>query len=266
VGVLDDPSRYYAPPQEDWSLGDIVIVPTAALWAASERRPNPYPQPAPPPDGSASVTYALWDDPEPFPMPSIECWLTPAVIVVDDCVLDKEFNAVVEQRIRAGAPAARAEAEARADPSLDPLVPVTPILPYGRARYLNLQAVRQAQPIGYFPIPEWPGQVDEGYLDFTRTVPVSRQLLWGPAAALSEPARRILRWKLAQFYAVRNLSVDAELVRAVGKVITAVRTVSDQKDRLVVDLELNDGEDELRLRQEPRRPEVPPGHQRGRPR
>jgi hypothetical protein len=126
--------------------------------------------------------------------------------------------------------------------------------------------VRQAQPIGYFPIPEWPGQVDEGYLDFTRTVPVSRQLLWGPAAALSEPARRILRWKLAQFYAVRNLSVDVELVRAVGKVITAVRTVSDQKDRLVVDRELNDGEDELRLRQEPRRPEVPPGHQRGRPR
>lgn len=264
MGILDDPTRYYASPQDDWSLGDIVIVPTAVLWTAAERRPDVYPQPAPPPDGSASVAYAVWVGGDPFPVPSIECWLTPAMIVVDDCVLDKEFNAVVEQRIRTGVPADQAEAEARDDLSLDPLVPVTPILPYRQARHLNVDAVRQAQPIGYFPIPAWPDQIDEGYIDFTRTVPVGRQLLWGPAAALSEPTRRILRWKLAQFYAVRNLSVDAEIARAVGKVITAVRTVSDQKDRLVVDLELNEGEDELRLRQEPRRPGVPPGHQRGR--
>jgi hypothetical protein len=144
-------------------------------------------------------------------------------------------------------------------------VPVAPILPYPQLRFTNPAAVRQAQPTGYFPILAWPGQVDEGYLDFTRTVPVSRQLLWGPAAALSESARRILRWKLAQFYAVRNLSIDAEIERAVGKTITAVRIVADQRDRLIVDLELNDGESELRLRQEPRRPTLPPGHQRGRP-
>ena len=113
-----------------------------------------------------------------------------------------EFNAVVEQRIRTGVPPDQAEAPD--DLSLDPLVPAAPILPYRQARHLNVDAIRQAQPIGYFPIPASPDQVDEGYIDFTRTVPVGRQLLWGPAAALSEPARRILRWKLAQFYAVRN--------------------------------------------------------------
>jgi hypothetical protein len=265
VGVLDDPALYYAPPQEDWSLGDIVIAPTAVLWSAVERQAGPYPQPAPPPDGSTSITYQLWVEPGMLPMPAIECWLTPAVIVVDDCVIDKDFNVQVEQRIREGVPVEEAEAEARADLSLDPLVPVTPILPYGRARSLNPQAVRQAQAVGYFPILDWPGMVDEGYLDFTLTVPVSRQLLWGPAAALSDPARRILRWKLAQFYAVRNFSVDAEITRAVGRTITEVRVVADQKDRLVVDLELDGGEAELRLRQEPRRSAIPPGHQRGRP-
>lgn len=156
------------------------------------------------------------------------------------------------------------QAEGRDDLSLDPLVPVAPILSYSRARFLDPTAVRQAQAIGYFPILASPGQVDEGYVDFTRTVPVSRQLLWGPAASLSEPARRTLRWKLAQFYAVCSLSVDAEIARAIGRTVTAVRTVSDQKDRLVIDLELDGGADELRLRQEPRRPELPPGHLRGR--
>ena len=107
--------------------------------------------------------------------------------------------------------------------------------------------------------------MDEGYVDFTRIGPVSRQLLWGPAAALSAPARRILRWKLAQYLAFRNLSVDTEIMAATGKMITAVHVISDQKDRLVVDLELDHGTSQLRLRQEPRRTELPPGHTRGRP-
>jgi hypothetical protein len=131
-------------------------------------------------------------------------------------------------------------------------------------RYASEAAVRQAQPIGYFPV-VGSDDVDQGYLDFTRTVPVSRRLLWGPAAALSEAARKILRWKLAQFYAVRNLSVDAEIMAAIGKTITAVRVVTDHRDRLIVDLELDQGAGELRLRQEPRRQQVPPGHHRGRP-
>ncbi|MGH7863027.1 MAG: hypothetical protein ACREOS_12410, partial [Candidatus Dormibacteraceae bacterium] len=157
-----------------------------------------------------------------------------------------------------------AEDEARADSSLDPLVPVAPISPYERLRFVNPTAIRQAQAVGYFPIVPWPDQVDEGYVDFTRITPVSRRLLLGPAAALSEPARRILRWKLAQFSAFRNLSVDAEIMAATGKKITGVHVVADQKDRLVVELDLDDGAGQLRLRQEPRRVDVPPGHQRGR--
>lgn len=187
------------------------------------------------------------------------------MIVADDCVLDKEFNAYVEQRTRAGDSEDAAVEEARTDPSLDPLVPVAPILPYLKLRLVNAQSVRTAQAIGYFPIVPSPDQVDEGYVDFIRIVPVSRQLLWGPAATLSEPARRILRWKLAQFSAFRNLSVDSEIMAAIGKTITAVHVVSDQKDRMVVDLELNHGTGQLRLRQEPRRPDLPAGHQRGRP-
>lgn len=263
MGILDDPGRYYAPPQDDWALGDIVVVPTATLWGPGQRAADDYPQPAPPPDGSSSVVYALWQGNERFPGPLLECRLTPAMIVVDDCVLDKEFNAFVEQRLREGLPEVEAEGQARQEPSLDPLVPVAPILPYSILRFANPQSIRQGQSIGYFPVPE-SDDMDDGYVDFTRTVPVSRALLRGLYASLSEAARLILRWKLAQFYAARNLSVDAEISAAVGKRITGVHTATGPKNILIVDLELNDGESHLQLRQEPRRIEVPPGHQRGR--
>ena len=187
------------------------------------------------------------------------------MIVADDCVLDKEFNAYVEQRTRTGVSEEVAADEGRADHSLDPFVPVAPIFPYSMLRFVNSRSVRTAQSVGYFPIVPAPDQVDEGYVDFTRIVPVSRLLLWGPAAALTEPARRILRWKLAQFSAFRNLSVDAAITAALGRMITAVHVVTDQKDRLVVDLELDNGAGQLRLRQEPRRTDLPPGHQRGLP-
>ena len=264
MGILDDPDRYYGQSQEDWALGDIVVVPTASLWAPGQRAAAGYPQGAPPPDGSMSVVYALWEGDDQFPGPLLEAHLRPAMIVVDDCVLDKEFNAFVEQRMRGGIAQDKAEAEARAHPSLDPLVPVAPILPYADMRFVNPQSVRQGQTIGYFPVPA-SDEMDEGHVDFTRTVPVSRRLLRGPYASLSDPARHILRWKLAQFYAARNLSVDEQIVAAIGKTITNVQVVKDNKNLLIVDLELNDGQSHLQLRQEPRRVEVPPGHQRGRP-
>src|SRR5437016_984608 len=129
MAVLDEPARFYAPLQSDWALGDVVIVPTVVLWAVGERPSPPYPQPAPAPDGSASVCYPLWTALAPLPQPSVEAWLSPAIIVADDCVLDKEFNAYVERRIHEGISAEAAEDEARANTSLDALVPVAPILP-----------------------------------------------------------------------------------------------------------------------------------------
>lgn len=264
MAVLDDPGQYYASSQADWALGDIVVVPVSALWKQGERPTQEYPQPAPPADGSASVIYTLWRGMPQLPDPLFECWLTPAMIVVDDCVIDKEFNSFVERRIGAGISVTEAENEARANTSLDPLVTVAPVLPYGALRFMNEHAVRQGSALGYFPVVESDG-MDEGYVDFVRTVPVSRQLLWGPVAALSDPARRILRWKLAQFYGFRNLSVDTEIMAAIGKTITDVRVITDTKNRLIVDLELDHGTGQLQLRQEPRRTEIPTGHQRGRP-
>jgi len=264
MAVLDDPAQYYGSPQADWALGDIVIVPVSVLWKQGERLAQEYPQPPPPADGSASVVYALWRGMLQLPDPLIECRLTPAMIVVDDCVIDKEFNAFVERRINEGALIADAEAEARANASLDPLVAVAPILPYRTLRWVNEQAMRQGNALGYFPVIE-SDEMDEGYVDFLRTAPVSRQLLWGPVTALSDPARRILRWKLAQFYGFRNLSVDTEIMAAIGRTITDVRVITDTKNRLVVDLELDHGAGQVQLRQEPRRAAIPTGHQRGRP-
>lgn len=92
MGVLDDASQYYAEPRADWSLGDLVVVPTGIFRAVTERRIDPYPQPMPPADGTRSVAYHLWlprAPAPPLPSPIIEAWLTPAMIVVDDCVLDE---------------------------------------------------------------------------------------------------------------------------------------------------------------------------------
>ncbi len=260
--VLDDPTLYYDAPQEDWALGDIVIVPTAVLWARSEKQADDYPQPAPPADGSAGVVYDLWHGLARFQDSAVECRLTPAMIAVDDCVIDKELNAFIQQLITSGHAESDAVAAARADTSLDLLIPVCPIRSYQDLRYANEQAVRQANATGYFPIIE-SDDMDAGYVDFLYTVPVSRRLLRGPVAALSDPARRILRWKLAQFYGFRNQSVDAEIMAAVGKTITDVHVVTDTKNRLVVDLALDHGAGQLQLRQEPRRTDIPAGYQRG---
>ncbi|MBI3973240.1 MAG: hypothetical protein HY332_18350 [Chloroflexi bacterium] len=265
MGVLDDPALFYAEPQSDWSLGDIVVVPTVILWADGEKRAAAHPQPPSLVLVGGSAVYEAWSSPAAgLPLPLIECRLSPAVIAVDDCVIDKDFNAYVDRRIAEGTSEALAVEEARARPDLDPLIPVCPLLPYSELRFAREAAVRQAQPIGYFPI-LGSETVDEGYLDFTRTVPVSRQLLVRPLAALSEAARQILRWKFAQFSALRNLSVDAQIMAAVGRTITDVKVVADNRNRLVVELELDGGPDHLTLRQEPRREAIPPGHTRGRP-
>jgi hypothetical protein len=263
--VLDNPELFYADPQPDWSLGDIVIVPTVVVWAAGEKRPLPHPQPPSLVLSGQSATYEAWSPAAAgFPLPILECRLSPAIIAVDDCVIDKEFNAYVDRRIAEGSTENEAVAEARTRTDLDPLIPICPLLPYADLRSARDAAVRQAQPIGYFPI-LGSETVDEAYVDFTRTVPVSRQVLRGPLAALSEAARQILRWKFAQFYAVRNLSVDAQIMAAVGKTITDIKVVADNRSRLVVDLQLNGGPDNLTLRQEPRREDIPSGHTRGRP-
>lgn len=263
MGVLDDHSRFYAQPQDDWAQGDIVVVPTAILWAQGERPAAVYPQPAPAPDGSASVVYDLWAEGGLLPAAAVECWLGPAIVVSDDCAIDKEFNARVEELLAAGHSEAQALAVARQDETLDPTVLVAPLLPYSALRFASEGGVRTAQAVGYFPIVGSP-EMDEGYADLGRIVPVSRRLLFGPVASLSEGARSILRWKVAQYCAARNLSVDAEIAAAVGRTITRVQTVEDSKRRLVVDLELDGGAGRLRLRQEPRREDAPPARGRGR--
>lgn len=262
MGVLSDPNAFYTSPGSDWAQGDLIIAPTAILWSTGERPTHKYPQPAPVPPGIGSVVYDLWNEAPPFTKAAtIECFLGPAMILTDDCALDKDFNVKVEELMEQGKSEADALAEARLDPTLDTLVLIAPILPYKELRSVSPTAVRTAQAIGYFPILE-SDEVDEGFVDFGRTVPVSRRLMSEPFAVLNKDIKNILRWKLAQHYAIRNLSVDAQIAAAVGKTIVASHTITDSKNRLIVELELEGG-DCLRLRQEPRQPEANPSRVRG---
>ncbi len=264
MGLLDDPEAFYAPLSNDWAQGDLVLVPTAVLWAVGQRRAHGYPQPAPLPDGAATVVYELWA-PSPFVQgATVECRVGPAIVITDDCEIDKDFNARVSELVSQGKPESLAIEEARADKSLDPVVQVAPVQPYSNLRYVSEQSVRTAQALGYFPIIGGK-YMDAGFADLGVVTTVSRQLLRQPIVSLSEGARSLLRWKTAQTYAARNCSVDAQIQAAVGKTITGVRTVEDNKHRLVVHLELDGDSDSLILRQEPRRQELQAARTRGRP-
>jgi hypothetical protein len=264
VAILSDPDRFYGVVGPEWSLGDLVLVPVAVLWETSEVQTSAHPQPAPPADASRSVLYDAWTGGLPnLPSPAVELALSPAVIVADDCALDKEFNIVVRDLVEKGADEDTAIEIARGT-ELDPIVPVCPLRPYAVLRYANAAAVRTANVVGYFPLPPKTSVTDEGYLDFVRTVPVSRRLLTGPLAVMSADARRILRWKLAEFYAYRNLSTDATVMSVKGRTITDVQVVADSKNRLVISMHLDGPPGELLLKQEPRTREEVEGASRGR--
>jgi hypothetical protein len=175
------------------------------------------------------------------------------MIIADDCSLDKEKNEFMRRLIRDGVPQDEARARAVADTSLDILIPVAPIFQYSSLRFASEGGIRTAQTVGYFPVVEKSSVMYEGYVDLSRTVSVSRNLLAGRLASLSESARNVLRWKLAQTYAARNLSVESKLTEAIGKTITNVVAIRESKKREVARIELDQGESAIVVKLEPDR-------------
>jgi len=171
MAVLNNPDEYYGDPQDDWALGDIAIVPTVILWAQEERPPDLFVQSAPQPDGTTSVTIGLWRGNTRFKDPVAQYRLSPAMVVIDDCVIDKEFNERVELLMADGVERGEAESIVREDRTLDQVVSVVPIQPYNLLRPRE-QGVRDGQTVGYFPVVK-SSFMDEGFLDFVHKVPVS---------------------------------------------------------------------------------------------
>jgi hypothetical protein len=150
MAVLRDPEEYYGILSEDWSLGDITVVPTAILWERGRKQSNGLTMSAPSPDGTESLVFDLWSGERGMPGVSIEARLTPAMILMDDCAIDKEYNDAVDRLVDQGTDETVAEAIAREDTKLDPIVLVAPIAPY--IGITSPQGIRDYQTRGFFPV------------------------------------------------------------------------------------------------------------------
>jgi len=167
-------------------------------------------------------------------------------VLSHDCEIDKEWNDWIEIRLAEGWSEADAEAEANARTDLDTRVLVSPLLSYAPAVLpeRSWDAVRATQKIGYFPLPAMPTFENAEFLvHLSRASVIDRTLLRRPVRLLSltEEARQILRFKLAEVLASRNLSVLGRLEAAVGHRIEDVRIVKRKRSDVTAALLLDDG-------------------------
>ncbi|HST59261.1 MAG TPA: hypothetical protein VLK84_11240 [Longimicrobium sp.] len=229
------------------SQGDIYLAPAVMVWSADAFRAMPVIPPAPSRPGDTVFTPA-WgrSTASQAPMVTLATSWTPVLVLSHDCEIDKEFNEYVELLIREGLPEQEAERRASTVRELDRYVLVSPLLPYVDAELApgRWEAVRSGRKIGYFPLPPMPAYEDaEFFIHLSRICTVERRLLSSSykVASLSEAARSLLRFKLAEAHASRNLSVVSKLEAAIGRKIADVRTLKVKRQEATVALVMEDG-------------------------
>jgi len=251
--VLPGKAPYFEPAlREQLSQGDVFLAPSAALYGVDDAEPA-LAGPAVPPAVGQTVTVRAWGRPglasaAVAPPIAVTVAWTPVMVLSHDCEIDKEFNEHVDRYLREHPEATEEEAisqfSGRSD--LDRHVLVAPLLPYDEevAPAWKHEGIRQAGRIGYVPVPpmaEYDGA--EFFVHLARVSTVERQLL-APrykVASLSEAARSLLRFKLAEALASRNLSLVSKLEAAVGRTIADVRTLKARSSSATVALVLDDG-------------------------
>lgn len=228
-------------PYEQLSQGDLVLVPSVVLWTPDQSRPAKFEIPAPPDLGGKS-TIPLWDTYGGPPMTVAECRWGPAMILSNDCDLDKEFNREVTRLVEAGYDVESAEARASADPALDPLVVVAALHPYDDLSADQHAGVQSGQRIGYLPVPPAP-MLDNlpMFIDLSQPCTVERHLIAQRFASLAPLTSGVLRYKLAELYAARDLTPLVGLQNAIGQRITGVTTDPKNAKATCLVLQLEDG-------------------------
>jgi len=178
-----------------------------------------------------------------------------AMVLTHDCQLDKEWNHRVRELERAGMVRERAEAEATADVTLDRTLIVSPLVDPSELRggRGNLLAGRV---IGYLPVPAHPDQlIDECVVDLNYQSTVDR-LDVVKVAAISEAARKQLRYALIQLDALRTADLGFELEAVVGRTIEDIEIPA--RDPITVRIRLDDGQ-VIQLLQQPSTPDQETG-------
>ncbi len=267
--VLPGNAPFFEPVhREHLSQGDVFLAPSAALYWAEDAAPAPV-GPAVPPAIGQAVTVRAWGRPglgstAGAPPVAVRIAWTPVMVLSHDCEIDKEFNEQVDRHLRENPTvteeAAVAHFASRTD--LDRHVLVTPLLPYDEAVVPTWkhEGIRQSNRVGYIPLPPMPDyEGAELFVHLARISTVDRQLLAThyKVVSLSEPARSLVRFKLAEALASRNLSVVSKLEAAVGRHIVDVRTLKTRSASATIALVLDNG-DEVQVDAKIDRPSGPP--------
>lgn len=243
------PSFYLPDVRAELSQGDICLAPSATVWSG-ETVEAPLVIPPAPSEVGGTALVPGWrrgaGTPEAVPEVTLETSFSPVLVLSHDCEIDKEWNEWIEMRLAEGWDESRAEAEANARDDLDARILVSPLLPYdpGVLPERSWVAVRSAQKIGYFPIPAIQAYGGAEFLvHLSRACVIDRALLRRPSRLLSltEEARQILRFKLAEALASRNLTLLGRIESAVGRRIEDVRVLKQKRAELTVALVLDDG-------------------------
>ena len=123
-------------------------------------------------------------------------------------------------------------------------VVVAPVLPYAELPETDHQGVREAQRIGFFPIPAHELLEGETFVPLSRACTVDRTLLTKhqQIASLTPLGVGLLRFKLAECFTARDLSIIAELQAMVGQVIDNVVVLPKNQKVTSLQLYLRNGE------------------------
>ncbi|HEU0299617.1 MAG TPA: hypothetical protein VFR37_09190 [Longimicrobium sp.] len=260
------PDAFYLPETRPLlSQGDVYLAPTVVVWSEEAFQAIPLVPPAPEEPGALAFIPAWARSSAPFapPVVTLATRWAPVLVLSHDCEIDKEFNEHVDALVREGVPEPEAMERAGGNPELDRYILVSPLLPFQEQELAQPRwdSVRAGQKIGYFPLPPMPAYEDtEYFVHLSRICTVERRLL-SPAykaASLSEQARSLLRFKLAEALSSRSISVVSKLEAAIGQRIADVRTLKIKRQDVTVMLVLEDGSEVqvgARADQEPPVPE-----------
>lgn len=238
--------------------GDIVLAPSVVLWSPDRLPPPDHAPPAPAHLGQSIFASSAEGTLSGPGTGVVETLWSPVMIVSHDCELEKDFNERVGELVSSGLGVDEARHDASADPTLDPLVVVAPLLPYSRLPAHRHAGIRSAQRIGYLPLPPLPGAGASEYLvDLGRLATVDFLLLATKLASLSGAATSVLRYKLSEAYASRDLTVIRELEALVGETITAVEALPKGAKKTALCLTLASG-DTVHLEIRRPRDDLPP--------
>ena len=121
---------------------------------------------------------------------------------------------------------------------------VAPLLPYSELPEEQHAGVRNGHRIGYFPVAAHPLLEEETFVHLSRACTVDRLLLTRTEqiASLSHSALGVLRFKLAECFTARDLTVIAALQEMVGQIIDDVVVLPKSRKLTSLQLYLHSGD------------------------